>query len=167
MSENQKPVSDSTQNEDRCSTELSAEQLESVVETNPQLLERLLDNPKVVSIIQHKTSLFQGPLPPPDMLREYDSILPGMAERILELTEKEQQFRHETQKTALNAVIRKDTRGQWMACVLSIIILGIAVYFGIKGELSFAAKLITGNLIAIAAIFAIGRIFKSKDEEDS
>lgn len=37
---------------------------------------------------------FSGPMPPPALFREYDQILPGAAERIMAMAEKEQQHRH-------------------------------------------------------------------------
>ena len=38
---------------------------------------------------------FHGPLPPPDIIREYESILPGSADRIFALAESEAVHRRE------------------------------------------------------------------------
>lgn len=45
----------------------------------PELLERVSKNPKVIAMFQQES--FQGPLPPPAMLLQYNQILPGGAER--------------------------------------------------------------------------------------
>lgn len=44
-------------------------------------------------ILANKQEIFQGPLPPPAMLKQYGEILPGSPERILALVEREQQQR--------------------------------------------------------------------------
>ena len=54
---------------------------------------------------------FQGPLPPPTLLSEYDNIIPGGAERILAMAESEVGRRHEREKDTLNAVV-EDSRAQ-------------------------------------------------------
>ncbi|MBF0693387.1 DUF2335 domain-containing protein [Providencia alcalifaciens] len=123
---------------------------------NPVILERILDNPRVMAIVQKKES-FREPLPPPDFLQRYEEILPGGAERIFCLTEKEQSFKHDTQKLAIKGAIKKDSRGQWMGFCLSISVLIIAAYFAKEGAYWFAGTLITGNLVALAAVLAAGR----------
>ena len=47
-----------------------------------------------------------GPLPAPRQLSDYEAVLPGLAERIVRLTEAEQQHRHATVALAL----RRDAR---------------------------------------------------------
>ncbi|HHE4679999.1 TPA: DUF2335 domain-containing protein [Proteus mirabilis] len=141
--------------------------IESTVIDNPVILERILDNPRVMAIVQKRES-FSGPLPHPDFLQRYEEILPGGAERIFCLTEKEQSFRHDTQKMAINGAIKKDSRGQWMGFFLSICVLIIATYFAKEGAYWFAGTLITGNLVALAAVFAAGRKGnKNQDRSDS
>ncbi|CDH05681.1 conserved hypothetical protein [Xenorhabdus bovienii str. oregonense] len=97
------------------------------------------------------------PLPSPDVLKNYESILSGCAERILSFREKEQRFRHDNQKKALDSMITKDKRGQWMGFSIAMFILTIATIFAFKGEMLFAGTLITIDLVGLAAVFAIGR----------
>ena len=58
-----------------------------------QVLDKVPENVReeVVSVLVE--SYFAGPLPPPDFLREYENIIPGAADRILKLAEKEQDSR--------------------------------------------------------------------------
>lgn len=41
----------------------------------------------------HAQMEFSGPLPPPQILGQYDEVLPGAAERILRMAEKQQDHR--------------------------------------------------------------------------
>ncbi|MCC8375777.1 DUF2335 domain-containing protein [Photorhabdus bodei] len=138
-----------------------AERIEHQLIEQPELIDMLLDSPKIMAVVQHKVSHFQGPLPPPSMFREYENILPGTAERLLSLSEKEQAFRHDTKSKAIQGVINKDKRGQWMGFTISVMILVIATIFAALGNTWFAGTLITLDLVGLAAVFVAGRAFKS------
>jgi Predicted membrane protein len=51
----------------------------------------------VTSVVDYQERRIEhsGPLPPPEMLREYEKIVPNAAERFLSLVENEQKHRHE------------------------------------------------------------------------
>ncbi|EOE6703122.1 DUF2335 domain-containing protein [Morganella morganii] len=150
--------------DDGSDTEVAIQEIERVVVDNPQVLKRILDNPKAVSVIE-KREFFRGPLPHPRQLKQYNDTLPGAAERIFQLTEREQAHRHNSETKALNGAISRDKRGQWMAYSLSLLILGIAAYFAYQGDKWFAGVLITGNLVALATVFSIGkRAGKEKEQ---
>lgn len=48
---------------------------------NPQLLQRVLAKPELISIVQHM-SIFSGPIPSSDEFANYEKTLPGAADRI-------------------------------------------------------------------------------------
>lgn len=48
-----------------------------------------------------EASSFQGPLPPPRILHDYDQIVPGSAERIISLWENQVQHRQDLEKRPL------------------------------------------------------------------
>ncbi|MPQ72156.1 DUF2335 domain-containing protein, partial [Pseudomonas sp. MWU12-2323] len=55
-------------------------------------------------------AVYQGPLPHPDILRGYEGIVPGAAERILVLAETEAANRNRREDEALQANIRAQER---------------------------------------------------------
>ena len=74
----------------------------------------ILDNlPEHVRVSIVEAASFSGPLPPPTMYREYESALPGSAERILAMVEKEQKHRIMWETTALNHVGNDCTERLW------------------------------------------------------
>ncbi|CAM3812320.1 DUF2335 domain-containing protein [Xenorhabdus thuongxuanensis] len=95
--------------------------------------------------------------PSPEVLKSYESILPGYSERVFTLREKEQVFQHEKQNKALDGLINRDRRGQWMGFFITIFILIIATIFAFRGEMLFAGTLITIDLVGLVSVFAIGR----------
>ncbi|PHM51355.1 DUF2335 domain-containing protein [Xenorhabdus sp. KK7.4] len=120
----------------------------------------ILDNKK--NFENQAYSACIGPLPPPDVLRDYESILSGSTERILLFREKEQKFQYDNNRLALDGMIKKERRGQWMGFSIAMFILIIATFFAFRGEIVFAGTLVTIDLIGLAAVFVIGRKLSSK-----
>lgn len=140
------------------------DEVEAKVIENPEILERMLDKPEIMEmVVQHG---FQGPVPPPAMLAHYDDIVPGLANRLVELTEKEQAHRHSWMDGTLGLKSGMVKRGQWMAFTLSLLILFMAFFFANKGNTTFAGILVAVDLIGLASVFIAGRSDrKDKPEE--
>ncbi len=75
-------------------------EIDSSTIRNQQLLKAVLDDPKLleampkeVRISIAETASFSAPLPPPSMFESYEQTLPGSADRILKIVEKEQNHR--------------------------------------------------------------------------
>lgn len=153
----QKPKQQNSQN-----VVAKADKIEKELAANPELMDTLLRSGQFQSMMVSQS--FSGPLPPPDVIRGYDQILPGGAERIFAMAEKEQSHRHKIDSTAVNGAIRKDKRGQWMGFSIAIVILAIASVFAWRGNTIFAGSLIAIDLIGLVSVFALGRqLSKSND----
>lgn len=78
---------------------------------------------EVRSILHSRT--FSGPLPPPEILAQYDEIVHEGANRIVEMAEKEQAHRHSLETTSVEGNIKSEKRGQNYALLIcTLIILG-------------------------------------------
>ncbi|CAM7982365.1 DUF2335 domain-containing protein [Morganella morganii] len=153
---NQPPQHDVVACDDGSDTEVAIQEIERVVVDNPQVLKRILDNPKTVSVIE-KREFFRGPLPHPRQLKQYNDTLPGAAERIFQLTEKEQAHRHASETTALKGAISSDRRGQWMAFILSLAVFALGGTLIWLKEYTAGVALISTTVIGLAGVFALGR----------
>lgn len=69
---------------------------------------------------------FIGPLPPPEILRGYEEALPGTAERIIRMAEKEQDARLEAQSKTIDSEISDGRKGVIFAFTLGIGALAVA-----------------------------------------
>lgn len=62
--------------------------------------------PKEIKPINHEkqvlTHIFQGPLPPPNILEEFERIKPGAAQEIIEMASREQEHQIFMEKSKLN-----------------------------------------------------------------
>ena len=92
---------------------------------------------------------FAGPLPPPAMYREYDDVLPGSANRLMELTENQQAHRHGWEMTALRASISDTKRGQWFGFIVSVVALAAAMILAARGQT------VVGGIMAFVSISGI------------
>lgn len=85
---------------------------------------------RITSVVAEYTN---GPLPPPSMLKGYEEVLPGAADRIFTLMEQQSAHRQKLERTALDRGSRSRDRGQILAFVLcALVIVGgfVAIYLG-------------------------------------
>lgn len=98
------------------------------------LIEDLPDEKKVKFIKKLAISQeFSGPVPPPDILEGYEKCLPGSADRILAMAEKEQSHRHGRENNLLKTVEKSENKGMNFAFIvtMSFVLLGsILLYLG-------------------------------------
>jgi uncharacterized membrane protein len=74
-----------------------------------------------------------GPLPPPAVLKQYDEIATGLAERIVVSMEREQEHRHEMDRKLLVAHQAIYTRGQFLAAFIALTCLVLGFALGYQG----------------------------------
>lgn len=113
----------------------------------PQAVLDALPNDIRTSVIQ--AASFSGPLPPPGMYREYEEVLPGSANRLMELTEDQQKHRHKWESDALDASISDSKRGQWFGFILSILAIVAAIILALMG------RSVVGGLLALVSVSGI------------
>jgi uncharacterized membrane protein len=100
---------------------------------------------------------YSAPLPPSREFAGYEQVLPGAADRILTMAEKEAEHRRENQKNLVNASIKYSGRGQIFALVISALSLmgvGLSIYFSMP---------VASIAPAIIAITGLASIFTNKN----
>jgi uncharacterized membrane protein len=122
--------------------------------------------PTVTSIARFEAEFFEGPLPPPQTLAEYDKICPGSASRILAMAEAQSQHRQELEKHVVVSNCRTQDRGPILGFILAAGVIVIGGYLILQGkELTGLAALVAA-LAAIVVPFIYGkRAQKEKLEE--
>lgn len=106
----------------------------------------ILNSPEARETIM--SAMYAGPVPPPNMLAEYEKVLPGMADRILGMAENEQGIRGRDNKILL----LNDTFRVFGSIFVSISLVVGAVFSGFIGEPTLG--------IALAGSAVIGQIVK-------
>ena len=107
---------------------------------------------------------WEGDIPPPGVLRGYEELIPGSAERMLKATEDTAAHRHKTEIISLQESVRAYRRGQWMGIVSVLAGLGTCAYTATIGATGVAAIVGGATLVGVATVFVVGR--KSSSQED-
>ncbi len=120
---------------------MESENSEILSENEP--LENLTSDQLIKIILEKRTSEethFSGPLPPPEMLEQYNKGVPDAANRILVMAEKQAEHRRYCEKKQVDTESRDSLLGILSALIVSIVIL------------------ITGTVIVIVAGGVVGTI---------
>ena len=91
--------------------------------------ERAPDVLRTLSVSKVTSRKWSGPLPSPDVLAQFEGIVPGCAARIVAMTEHMLTASGKTLDKVADAEIETSKRGQWMAYSLAIISMVAGVYF--------------------------------------
>lgn len=105
-----------------------------------------------------------GPLPDPITLKEYDDILPGAAERIFLIAEKDQAFHHTLYLRDQSAQHRTLLLGQIFGFILGVLALAAAVLLSINGLGLAGAAVFIG---AVATLISAAVWAKRPPKKDS
>jgi uncharacterized membrane protein len=121
-------------------------------------------SPDDLAVQRWEAAHFSGPLPPPRILAGYNDAIPGGAERILRMAEREQEHRHATQtaliqaeteqdKRLTDATIEVERRGLDRATWIVFGFLGGSILLGLTGHEIASAALGGTTVVGLAAIF--------------
>ena len=119
---------------------------------------------EIISSVQIYHSNYQGPIPPPEMMKAFNDIVPGSAERILKMAETRQNHRN---KCEMNIIVGQNIlaiAGLLMAFLLIPTMLYAAYKFAESGSDKIAGTIVTMT-VSICIIFVLRKspISKSKN----
>lgn len=104
------------------------------------------------SVLESYFEYQSGPLPSARELLGYENLLPGAAERILAMAEREQTQRHELELTIVRTEVVLKRRGQWMALSALVSMLSLIAVFVYLGAPRAGAGL--GVVIVASVVYA-------------
>ena len=85
------------------------------------------------------------------MYGEYDRVLPGSANRILTMAEREQAHRVSIEGKALQASAKDSKLGQYFGFSLALICIGGGIYLATQGQTIAAVALIVASAAVLRA----------------
>ena len=113
--------------------------------------------PEVTASTAIRIQEFIGPLPPPRDLREYEQVVEGAAERILQMAEREQRAGHELAIDGARNAALATRRGQVVGLVSVVSAPGAAVWLGYQGHGIAAGAVGTTTVVGLATAFVATR----------
>ncbi|WP_236715282.1 DUF2335 domain-containing protein [Leptospira interrogans] len=129
----------------------------------------LKDNTTNVKHSFTSAEFYQGPLPPPEKLEKYESILPGLADRIVAMAEKQLDHRTKNEQYIIQKSFDLQEKGLYFGggvCLLVISVGGVLIYNDPNS--GWGLSLVLTPLVALVAAFIYEKsINKSYDGDDS
>lgn len=116
------------------------------IEVTPDVIVRELEeNPEFRALLLRYT--YSGPLPPPELLAQYDEIVPGAARQIIDSFHDQTAHRISIEKNVIDADVWKSKLGLVAGFVIALVGLVIAWDLGRNGH-EWAAAVIAGGTLA-------------------
>lgn len=121
-----------------------------------------------------RAQAISGPLPPPELLRQYDSVCPGLAERIVKMAEEEVMHRRAIERESIAVQARdqisyrrSELFGQVFGLLIGIAAIGGAVYCATHGAQVAGSIIGTGGVTGLVTTFILGRnlLLKQRQQE--
>lgn len=123
----------------------------------PQLLELLRTGGSGAAAGFLEVQQTFGLLPPPAMLREYEEISPGFAERLMAMVERQQDHRHQLEDLTVRGNERRANWGIWIGAGVVLLVLAAAVTLSLLGHETVAAVIGGLDIVGLATVFVVGR----------
>lgn len=121
---------------------------------------------------QKKSIVFSGPLPPPELLQRYNTVIANAADRILIMAEKQEQHRHEIEKKQMDihqevveARITHERWGMVFAFVLTLLLMALGVYLISSNKATEGFLTVFSPVIFHAGNYVYNRYFYGRKEE--
>lgn len=138
---------------------------EEVAPNEPALTRSEAVSPPTDEIIISAAAVWNAPLPPPSSLREYNEILPGAADRILQMAEKEQDYSYNLVRTVANSDSRRAYLGLVAGFIISVLGIGGGIYLIATGHDWAGLSLAGINLTGLVGVFVYGA--KTRNDDDN
>ena len=109
---------------------------------------------------------FSGPLPPPQFLKGYNDAFAGCAERVVAMAERQSVHRQQLEKTVVEGNRAAQSRGQWFAFILALVVVSDGAYLLATGKSleGFSAIILAGGSIVSTLMWT--RKEQRKERED-
>ena len=91
--------------------------------THSNVPESVRDTEPKGKVVQVAASAFSGPLPPPNILEQYNKVIPSAAERIFQMAEKEGEHRRYIEKKLVDSQANQVNRGATFGFMLGVLAL--------------------------------------------
>lgn len=117
-------------------------------------------------------SSFSGPMPPPDLVAQYEELLPGAAKFFFSTLDRQTSHRLTIEARVIEANISHEKIGMWLAFLLAFLMIACGTFLIYADKDPQGLALIGGTLVTLCGVFVYSRSqerreVKEKDPEGS
>ena len=106
---------------------------------------------------------YRGPLPRPEDLAEYEKTVPGAAERIIAMAERQAEHRQALERVVVEGGARNAHQGLWLGFIISLVVLGLGTTLVLTGHEVVGATVMALDVVSLAGVFVFGRIDQRRE----
>jgi len=121
------------------------------------------DKDKAAILMATYEEKFSGPLPHPNHLAAYEQTLPGAADRILTMAEKQQNHRMNLENQVIPSEVQINKRGQWFAFIMGLVLIAASTATIFHGNATAGTILTALVFLGYLAIFMGGKVYMKAD----
>ena len=128
---------------------------------------------KSVKLVEQQIFSFSGPLPPPEILKMYNDIVPNGADRIMTMTEKQSDHRQFLEKAVISKDSKRSTLGLIFGFIITFTISAGSIWLLILGKSISGLSALAISLGTLAGVFLYAnesskkeRLKRSKNETE-
>ncbi len=118
---------------------------------------------KIIALFKLHQYHHSGPLPSPDFLKQYDLIIPGLAERIVKMAEDQQSHRQSLENRVISSQLNESKRGQFLGFTVAMLCIGASVALSLLGHEYVAGILGGTTVVGLVTVFVLGKREQQKD----
>lgn len=108
---------------------------------------------------------FSGPLPHPEILKKFDEVVPGAAERIIKMTEDQSSHRRDLEQKVISSDISRSKIGQIFGFIIAIAGLVVAVVLA-KTNAILGSTFGFLTLASLVGVFVYGTKTRSNERKE-
>jgi uncharacterized membrane protein len=113
--------------------------------------------------IQAMMRSFSGPLPPPEALERYNQVLPGAAERIINMAESQHQHRQGLETHVIHSNVAAQKLGTILGFVVAMSVVLGGMYLVHEGKSTAGLATILTALASLVGVFVYSKREQQKD----
>lgn len=154
-------MSNSKKKSKRKSNQAKVHQVTEFIEKQPSDVQEEVVNELIAQRIESMT--YSGPIPHPQLLKEFNDVIPNGADRIMTMAEKQSGHRITLEEKVVNANNRDSFLGVVFAGVIALLIVLGAIFLIYNNKDVQGFSLLIGASVAYISVFLKS---KSRDDKD-
>lgn len=121
-----------------------------------------------VSLIQQQLSVssFSGPIPPPEILKKYDEICPGAADRLIQMAENQSSHRHSMENRSLELDHQRSMAGMWCGFAVALAGFSVAAWIAWLGHPWIGMMFASVDIVSLVGVFVYGKQHTAKERRE-
>ncbi len=135
-----------------------------------EILRSLPDEEKtrvLARIYMEERRSYNGPLPAPEDFQQYEQVLPGAADRILSMAEKQLSHRTDLEKSIVKENFKQSSAGQIIGGILALFCIVASFFLGIEGHDILAGVIASTTVIGVITVFVLNKKPEEEKEDKS